>query len=187
MKSKKIAENFKEIMKTLGLDLKNKSLKGTPDRVGKMFSQEIFYGLDEKNFPKIMTVPNDKWVNYDGILLEKNIKLHSICEHHFMPIIWVAHVAYIPKDKIIGLSKINRIVDFFAKKPQIQERLTEEIFSKFKEILATEDVAVILDASHTCVSFRGVKDQNSITITSKFWGVFRKWEKKRELMDLILL
>ncbi len=184
---KKISKLFWEIMETLWLDLKDESLSWTPKRVAKMYVEELFYGLDEKNFPRVMTVSNWDWetVWYTQMLIEKDIKVHSTCEHHFVPIIWKAHIAYFPNKKVIWLSKINRIVDFYARKPQIQERMTEEIHSKLCEILETEDVAVLIDAKHFCVITRGIKDINSSTITSKFSGCFEKKEIKKEFLDLI--
>lgn len=182
-----IAYHFQQIMETLGLDMADASLKGTPERVAKMYVDEIFYGLDEKKFPRVMTIPNDGTVKYNQILLEKNIKVMSVCEHHILPIVGYAHVAYIPKDKVIGLSKLNRIVDFFSRKPQVQERLTEEIHARFCKELETEDVAVIIDAKHYCVILRGIQDMNSSTVTSKLSGAFKSDATRKELMDLIHL
>ena len=169
MNQDKIEENFKDIITSLGLNINNISIKDTPKRIAKMYCTELFYGLDKKNFPKCTVFPNDK--KYDEMVLLNNIKVYSFCEHHFLPFIGTAKVAYIPKDFIIGLSKINRIVDFFARKPQVQERLTVEIFEKLKHILKTDDIGVSITADHFCVKIRGCSD-NSITTTNKFGGVF---------------
>ena len=167
-KKAKIAHHFREIMDTLGLDLKDDSLKGTPDRVAKMYVEEIFSGLDPVNKPKIALFENK--YQYGEMLVEKNITLFSNCEHHFVPIIGKAHIAYISKGKVIGLSKLNRIAQYFAKRPQVQERLTIQIGKELEKVLGTKDVAVIIDAEHLCVSSRGVKDVNSATVTS-YYGV----------------
>lgn len=169
-KRQRIENYFRKIMLTLGMDLEDDSLKDTPKRVAKMYVDEIFSGLDEKNFPKITVVENK--MKYSQPLIESNITLNSNCEHHFVPIIGVAHVAYIPKDKVIGLSKLNRIVQYYGARPQIQERLNLQIAEKLKELLGTEDVAVIIDAVHTCVRSRGIKDQSSITRTMTLSGSF---------------
>ena len=180
-----ISGKFAEIMLALGLDLTDDSLCGTPDRIAKMYVDEIFYGLDDKQFPRIMTVDNK--MNYNQMLIERDVKVHSVCEHHFVPIVWVGHIAYIPKDKVIGLSKINRIVDFYSRRPQIQERLTEEIYAKLVEVLGTEDVAVVIDAKHFCVITRGIKDVNSSTVTSKMGGIFMEnKEARKEFLDLVV-
>lgn len=165
-----IEKHFKIIMETLGLDLKDDSLKDTPKRVAKMFVEEIFYGLDEKKFPK-MTVVENKF-KYDHPLIETNIVTNSCCEHHFVPILGRTHVAYLPGDKVIGLSKLNRIVDYFARRPQVQERLTMQIHEALCYILNTKDVAVVVDGIHSCVKTRGIKDAASMTRTSKLSGVF---------------
>lgn len=165
-----IEKNFTEIMKTLGLDLSDDSLKDTPKRVAKMYVREVFWGLNPKNFPKCTTVKNK--MKYDEMVLERNVSVQSNCEHHFVVIDGVAHVAYIPKDKVLGLSKINRIVEYFAKRPQIQERLTEQIFHALEYILETSDIAVVINAQHYCVKSRGVEDVNSDTVTSKMGGLF---------------
>lgn len=182
-KKSKIEEHVRAIMETLELDLTDDSLEGTPRRVAKMYVDEWFYGLQEDKFPKIMAVDNK--MKYNQVLVEKNIKVNSVCEHHLVPIVGVAQVAYIPDKKVIGLSKLNRIVDYYSRKPQIQERLTEEIFNKLVEILGTENVAVIVDAKHFCVITRGIKDVNSSTVTSKLGGQFLEKEVRQELMDLI--
>lgn len=188
-KKQKISEHFSEIMKVLWLDLNDESLKDTPKRVAKMYVDEIFYWLDESNFPKIMTVNNgeNQTVKYDQILLERNIQINSYCEHHFQNIIWKAHIAYIPSKKVIWLSKLNRIADFYARRPQVQERLTEQIFWKLVEELWTDDVAVIIEAEHFCVKVRGVEDPCSDTVTSRLWGRFLQPEARKELFDLISL
>ncbi|MDO9181682.1 MAG: GTP cyclohydrolase I FolE [Bacteriovorax sp.] len=165
-----IEEHFKVIMETLGLDLADDSLKDTPKRVAKMFVEEIFYGLDEKKFPK-MTVVENKF-KYDHPLIETNIVTNSCCEHHFVPILGRTHVAYKPGDKVIGLSKLNRIVDYFARRPQVQERLTMQIHEALCHMLQTQDVAVVIDGMHACVKTRGIKDATSLTRTSKLSGVF---------------
>jgi GTP cyclohydrolase I len=165
-----IEEHFKIIMETLGLDLTDDSLKDTPKRVAKMYVEEIFYGLDEKKFPK-MTVVENKF-KYDHPLIETNIVTNSCCEHHFVPILGRTHIAYKPGDKVIGLSKLNRIVDYFARRPQVQERLTMQIHEALCYILHTEDVAVVIDGNHSCVKTRGIKDATSMTRTSKLSGIF---------------
>ena len=168
---KEIAKRFAEIMVLLGLDLSNDSLTDTPNRVAKMYVDEIFYGLDYTLFPKCTTVENA--LGYDEMVAERNINVQSNCEHHIVVISGKAAVAYIPKDKVLGLSKINRIVEFFCKRPQIQERLTEQIYHALTFILGTEDVAVLIDAEHYCVKSRGIKDTGSSTTTSKLGGVFK--------------
>lgn len=178
-----IEGHFREIMLTLGLDLSDDSLKGTPRRVAKMYVQEIFNGLDPKNQPKVALFDNK--YKYSEMLVEKNITFYSNCEHHFVPIIGKAHVAYISNGKVIGLSKINRIVQYFAKRPQVQERLTVQIANYLKQVLQTEDVAVVIDAAHMCVSSRGIQDQTSTTVTSHFSGAFRNEAKKMELLHYI--
>lgn len=180
-----ISEHFKEIMLTLGLDLEDDSLKGTPDRVAKMYVEEIFSGLNPANKPKIALFENK--YSYNEMLVEKNITLYSNCEHHFVPIIGKAHIAYISSGKVIGLSKLNRIAQFFAKRPQVQERLTVQIAQELQRILETEDVAVIIDAEHLCVSSRGVEDVNSETVTAFYGGKFQSAETKREFMDYLNL
>ena len=162
---------FAEIMKTLGLDLSEDSLIETPKRVARMYVNEIFWGLDYEAFPKCTTVDNK--MKYDEMVCERGINVKSNCEHHFVVIDGLATVAYVPKDKVLGLSKINRIVEYFSKRPQIQERLTEQIFHTLQFILDTEDVAVMIDAKHYCVSSRGVEDTSSSTITSRLGGGFK--------------
>lgn len=178
-----IAGHFKEIMKTLGLDLNDDSLKETPERVAKMYVKEIFSGLNPKNKPEITTFENK--YQYNKMLVEKNISLYSYCEHHFVPIIGKVHVAYISKGKVIGLSKINRLVQYYAKRPQVQERLTVQIAEAMKKAVGTEDVAVLIDAVHLCVASRGVKDTNSSTITSDYSGKFINEEVKNEFLALV--
>lgn len=170
-KIEKIAIHFQEIIQTLGLDLSDDSLRDTPQRVAKMYVKEIFSGLNPDNKPKISQFHNS--YEYNEMLVEKNITLHSYCEHHFVPILGVAHVAYISSGKVVGLSKLNRIVRHFAKRPQVQERLTIQIANELKEVLQTEDVAVMIDAEHLCVKTRGIEDQTSSTVTSSYHGKFK--------------
>lgn len=183
IKKEKIAVLFKEIMNVMGLDLTDDSLKGTPNRVAKMYIDEIFSGLNPENKPKVALFDNK--YQYNQMLVEKNITFYSNCEHHFVPIIGKAHVAYISSGKVIGLSKLNRIVQYYAKRPQVQERLTNQIASELKTILNTEDVAVIIDAKHLCVSSRGIKDDTSSTITSFYGGAFNTPEKISELQNYL--
>lgn len=178
-----VADHFKGIMEVLGLDLTDDSLQKTPHRVAKMFVKETLYGLRDENSPKMMVMENK--MKYDHMLVERNIKCHSLCEHHWQPIIGYAHIAYIPKDKVIGLSKLNRIVDFYSRKPQVQERLTQEIHEKLVKELGTEDVAVVIDAEHMCVKLRGIQDQNSSTVTSKLSGTFKNPEVRQEFFNII--
>lgn len=182
-KIEKITLHFKEIMKTLGLDLTDDSLKGTPLRVAKMYVKEVFKGLDPKNKPAIALFENK--FKYNQMLVEKNITLYSNCEHHFVPIIGKAHVAYISSGKVIGLSKLNRLVQYYAQRPQVQERLTMQIANEMKAVLETEDVAVVIDAVHLCVSARGVKDTNSSTITAAYSGKFENEHVKNEFLKFI--
>lgn len=162
---------LEKVMDVLGLDRTDDSLKETPLRVAKMFVNENYWGLNPDNFPKCTTVENK--MGYDEMVLEKNIKIMSECEHHFRPIHGVAHIAYIPKDKVLGLSKLNRVADYFSRRPQIQERLTEQIYHALAHILGTENVAVVIDAEHFCVKQRGIEDVNSSTLTSKLGGDFK--------------
>lgn len=178
-----ISSHFKQIMLVLGLDLDDDSLKETPDRVAKMYVTEIFSGLNIKNKPGITLFENK--YSYNEMLIEKNITVYSYCEHHFVPIIGKAHVAYYSSGKVIGLSKINRIVHYYCKKPQVQERLTEQIAGALKEALDTEDVAVVIDAAHLCVASRGVGDVNSTTVTSHYSGRFKSEETRREFLSFI--
>ncbi len=182
-KKQKIASLFSEIMDVMGLDLTDDSLQGTPKRVAKMYIDEIFSGLNPANKPKVALFDNK--YQYNQMLVEKNITFYSNCEHHFVPIIGKAHVAYISSGKVIGLSKLNRIVQYYAKRPQVQERLTNQIAEELKAILNTEDVAVIIDAKHLCVSSRGIKDDTSSTVTSYFGGKFNSPEKIVELQNTL--
>jgi GTP cyclohydrolase I len=178
-----IEGHFREIMKTLGLDLTDDSLRGTPRRVAKMFVKEVFSGLNPKNRPHARLFENK--YKYDQMLVEKDITFYSHCEHHFVPIYGKAHVAYFSTGNVIGLSKINRIVQYFAKRPQVQERLTVQIGKEMERILDTKDVAVVLDANHMCVASRGVGDTNSKTGTAYFSGKFRDENTKREFLNYI--
>ncbi len=178
-----IQKDVERIMETLGLDLKDDSLKGTPKRVAKMFVNEIFGGLDPKNKPKASSFDNN--YKYGEMLVEKNITLYSTCEHHLLPIVGRAHVAYISNGKVIGLSKMNRIVDYYARRPQVQERLTMQIVQEMQNALGTDDVACIIDAKHLCVNSRGIQDIESSTITSEFGGRFKDPDVKREFIDYI--
>jgi len=183
-KKVKIESLFKEILSTLGMDLSDDSLKETPHRVAKMYVDEIFWGLDSENFPKITVVENK--FDYDHAVVEINIVTNSHCEHHFVPIIGKTHIAYVPNQKVIGLSKLNRIVDYFSKRPQIQERLTLQIHQALCTILETQDVAVVVDAMHSCVKTRGIKDVTAMTRTSKLSGVFKEDTSHRiEFMNSI--
>ena len=166
-----IEGHFKSIMETLGLDLEDDSLIDTPKRVAKMYVNEIFWGLDYEAFPKCTTVDNK--MKYNEMVCERNVSVQSNCEHHFVVIDGLATVAYVPKDKVLGLSKINRIVEYFSKRPQIQERLTEQVFHTLQFILETDDVAVMIDAQHYCVKSRGVEDTGSSTVTSRLGGGFK--------------
>jgi GTP cyclohydrolase I len=182
-KMRKIEEHFREIMNVLGLDLTDDSLKGTPKRVAKMYVQEIFSGLNPKNKPEIALFENK--YKYKEMLVEKDITFYSNCEHHFVPIFGKAHVAYISNGQVIGLSKINRVVQYFARRPQVQERLTIQIAEELKRVLNTEDVAVVIDAVHLCVSSRGVQDNDSKTVTSHFGGKFNDEASRREFFTYI--
>lgn len=181
----RIEEHFREIMNILGLDLTDDSLRGTPKRVAKMYVKEIFAGLDPKNKPEIALFENK--YKYKEMLVEKDITFYSNCEHHFVPIIGKAHVAYISNGHVIGLSKINRIVQYFAHRPQVQERLTVQIANELKRVLKTEDVAVVIDAVHLCVSSRGVQDNGSKTVTSHFGGKFNQEETRKEFFTYVNL
>lgn len=169
-KIERIENSFKDIMLTLGLDLDDDSLKGTPKRVAKMYVNELFAGLNPEKKPSSSTFENK--YQYGEMLVEKNITLYSQCEHHFLPIVGKAHVAYISQGNVIGLSKINRIVDYFAKRPQVQERLTMQIVHEMQQVLGTDDVACIIDAKHLCVNARGISDIQSSTVTAEYGGVF---------------
>jgi GTP cyclohydrolase I len=172
-------------METLGLDLTDDSLKGTPNRVAKMFVNEIFSGLDPDKKPSASTFDNK--YKYKEMLVEKNITVYSTCEHHLLPIVGKAHIAYISNGTVVGLSKMNRIVDYFAKRPQVQERLTIQIVKELQDVLNTQDVACVIDAKHLCVNSRGIRDVASSTITSEFGGLFKNKETKREFLDYISL
>lgn len=179
-KIEKIEKHFRAIMETLGLDLKDDSLKGTPMRVAKMYVKEIFSGLNPANKPAVTLFENR--YQYNQMLVEKDITFFSNCEHHFVPIFGKAHLAYISSGKVIGLSKLNRLVQYFAKRPQVQERLTMQIGKELQKILQTEDVAVIIDAKHLCVSSRGVNDPNACTVTSYYSGRFSEQAVKEEFL-----
>ncbi|HLU93949.1 MAG TPA: GTP cyclohydrolase I FolE [Membranihabitans sp.] len=178
-----IADKFADIMETMGLDLNDDSLKGTPYRVAKMFVQEIFYGLDPANKPHMSLFDNK--FQYDKFIIEKDITVKSTCEHHFLPIIGKAHVGYMSRGKVIGLSKINRIVDYYARRPQVQERLTRQILEELKETLNTDDVIVVVDAKHFCVTTRGIQDEESSTITLDYSGQFSDKKTRMEFLSLV--
>jgi len=179
-----IERHFTEIMRILGLDLGDDSLIDTPKRVAKMYVNEIFWGLDHEAFPKCTTVDNK--MKYDEMVIERNVNVQSNCEHHFVVIDGVATVGYIPKQKVLGLSKINRVVEYFSKRPQIQERLTEQIYYALQYILETDNIAVVVDAQHYCVKSRGVEDVGSSTVTSKLGGVFKSDPSVRqEFMNIV--
>ena len=178
-----IEDYFKKIMQTLGLDLSDDSLNGTPHRVAKMYVKEIFAGINPISKPKISLFENK--YQYGKMLVEKNISLYSFCEHHFLPFYGTVDVAYISTGEVIGLSKIHRIVNYFAKRPQVQERLTIQVFNELKNILKTEDVAILIDAKHLCVASRGIKDVTSSTVTIEAGGVFKDAEKWTDFMSII--
>lgn len=180
-----IEAHFREIMHILGLDLLDESLRGTPHRVAKMYVKETFAGLNPENKPTMTLFTND--YNYNEILVEKNIQFYSNCEHHFVPIIGKVHIAYISSGKVIGLSKLHRVVNYYARRPQVQERMTMQIGVALKSALMTEDVAVIVDADHQCVSSRGVSDQSSSTITAFYGGAFKEEEKKNEFLKILTI
>ncbi len=183
LKIRLIEKNFREIMEIMGLDLTDDSLKGTPARVAKMYIEEIFSGLNPANKPDVKLFENK--YQYQQMLIEKDITLFSNCEHHFVPIVGKAHVAYISNGYVIGLSKINRIVNFFARRPQVQERLTRQIADELKKILKTEDVAVLINAHHMCVSSRGIQDTSSSTITADYGGKFLEESTRSEFLRLL--
>ena len=183
LKIELIEKNFKEIMHILGLDLNDESLKDTPKRVAKMYVNEIFSGLNPENKPHPTLFENK--FNFHEMLIERNITIYSYCEHHFVPIIGKAHIAYFPRNYVIGLSKLNRIAQYFAKRPQVQERLTIQIANELKEVLKTDDVAVAIEADHLCVASRGVNDINSSTVTSSYHGKFLNSDVRREFMSNI--
>jgi len=184
-KIESIKADVKHILETLGLDLTDDSLKGTPNRVAKMFVNEIFGGLDPSKKPKASTFDNK--YKYGEMLVEKNITVYSTCEHHLLPIVGRAHIAYISNGTVVGLSKMNRIVDYFSNRPQVQERLTIQIVKELQKVLNTEDVACVIDAKHLCVNSRGIRDVDSSTVTSEFGGKFKEKETRREFLDYIKL
>ncbi len=184
-KIEKIEFHFREIMETLGLDLNDDSLKGTPMRVAKMYIKELYSGINPSNKPQITLFENK--YKYDQMLVEKEIAFYSNCEHHFVPIFGKAHVAYISSGKIIGLSKLNRIVNYYAKRPQVQERLTVQIAKELQQCLQTENVAVLIDAKHLCVASRGIKDNNSSTVTSYYGGKFQEDTIRNEFLAYLSL
>jgi GTP cyclohydrolase IA len=184
-KIERIKKDVENILHTLGMDLTDDSLKGTPNRVAKMFVKEIFGGLHPNKKPNASTFENN--YKYGEMLVEKNIVVYSTCEHHLLPIIGRAHVAYISNGRVVGLSKINRIVEFYAKRPQVQERLTMQIVQELQIALGTKDVACIIDAKHLCVNSRGIKDIESSTVTSEFGGKFKEDQTRRELLEYIKL
>jgi len=183
LKMELISKHFREIMHIMGLDLTDDSLRGTPDRVAKMYVKEIFSGLNPANKPKIALFENK--YDYNQMLVEKDIVVHSNCEHHFVPIVGKVHVAYFSSGKVIGLSKINRLVHYFARRPQVQERLTKQIAEGLQEALQTKDVAVIVDAAHLCVSMRGVQDHGGSTITASYSGVFEQESVRSEFLKYL--
>jgi GTP cyclohydrolase I len=180
-----IKKDVENILTTLGMDLTDDSIKGTPNRVAKMFVKEIFGGLNPNKKPSSSTFQNN--YKYGEMLVEKNITLYSTCEHHLLPIVGRAHVAYISNGTVVGLSKMNRIVDYFAKRPQVQERLTMQIVQELQKVLGTEDVACVIDAKHLCVNSRGIRDIESSTVTSEFGGKFKEEQTRREFLDYIKL
>ncbi len=180
-----IKKDVEHILNTLGLDLTDDSLKGTPNRVAKMFVKEIFGGLNPNKKPSSSTFNNT--YKYGEMLVEKNIVVYSTCEHHLLPIVGRAHVAYISNGTVVGLSKMNRIVDYYAKRPQVQERLTMQIVQELQKVLGTEDVACVIDAKHLCVNSRGIRDIESSTVTAEFGGKFKEDKVRREFLDYIKL
>lgn len=182
-KMDRIREHVHQILETLGMDLTDDSLQNTPNRVAKMFVNEIFGGLHPDRKPKVSTFKNK--YKYGEMLVEKNIVLYSTCEHHLLPIVGKAHVAYISSGHVIGLSKMNRIVDYYARRPQVQERLTIQIVQELQRVLKTEDVACVIDAKHLCVNSRGIRDIDSSTVTSEFGGKFKNPDTRREFLDYI--
>jgi GTP cyclohydrolase I len=178
-----IENHFHSIMLEMGMDMNDDSLQGTPHRVAKMFIQEIFSGLNPANKPKISVFDNS--YNYDKMLVEANISFNSTCEHHFLPIVGKAHIGYVSSGKVIGLSKLNRIVDYYSRRPQVQERLIMQIFNELKSVLDTENVIVVMEATHLCVSSRGIKDESSYTSTIQYGGVFNEKEKRNDFFNLV--
>ena len=184
-KIESIKKDVESILNTLGMDLTDDSLKGTPNRVAKMFVKEIFGGLNPKKKPSSSTFENK--YKYSEMLVEKNITVYSTCEHHLLPIVGRAHIAYISNGRVVGLSKMNRIVDYFARRPQVQERLTIQIVRELQKVLDTEDVACVIDAKHLCVNSRGIKDIESSTVTAEFGGKFQDENTRREFLEYIKL
>lgn len=184
-KIERIKKNVSDIMHTLGLDLTDDSLSGTPNRVAKMYVKEIFGGLHPNKKPSASTFDNK--YKYGEMLVEKNITLYSTCEHHLLPIVGKAHVAYISKGTVVGLSKMNRIVDYYAKRPQVQERLNIQVVKELQNVLGTEDVACVIDAKHLCVNSRGIRDIESSTVTAEYGGKFKEEALRREFLDYINL
>ncbi|MBS9463944.1 GTP cyclohydrolase I FolE [Flagellimonas sp. 389] len=182
-KIENIQFHFSKIMEEMGLDLTDESLSGTPYRFAKMYIKELFYGLNPKNRPKISTFPNT--YGYQRMLVEQDITIDSSCEHHFLPIIGKAHVGYIPKNKVVGLSKINRLVDYYSHRPQVQERLCLQILEDLQNTLETDDVIVIVHAKHLCVSSRGIKDKDSFTTTLEYGGKFKEDRFREEFYGLL--
>lgn len=178
-----IEKHFYAIMEEMGMDMTDDSLQGTPHRVAKMFIQEIFSGLNPANKPKISVFENS--YNYDKMLVEANISFNSTCEHHFLPIVGKAHIGYVSSGKVIGLSKLNRIVDYYSRRPQVQERLIMQIFNELKSVLDTENVIVVMEATHLCVSSRGIKDESSYTSTIQYGGVFNEKENRNDFFNMI--
>ncbi len=178
-----IEKHFHSIMEELGLDMTDDSLRGTPHRVAKMFVEEIFSGLNPKNKPKLSVFDNS--YHYDKMLVEANITFNSTCEHHFLPIIGKTHIGYVSSGKVIGLSKLNRIVDYYARRPQVQERLIMQIFNELKSALNTENVIVVIEATHLCVSSRGIKDESSYTSTIQYGGIFNEKENRNDFFNML--
>ena len=178
-----IEKHFQIIMEELGLDMTDDSLRGTPHRVAKMFVEEIFSGLDPKNKPKLSVFDNS--YHYDKMLVEANITFNSTCEHHFLPIIGKAHIGYVSSGKVIGLSKLNRIVDYYARRPQVQERMIMQIFNELKSALETENVIIVIEATHLCVSSRGIKDESSYTSTLQYGGIFNEKENRNDFFNML--
>lgn len=178
-----IENHFYHIMEEMGLDMTDDSLRGTPHRVAKMFIQEIFAGLNPANKPKVSVFENS--YNYDKMLVEADINFNSTCEHHFLPIVGKAHIGYVSSGKVIGLSKLNRIVDYYSRRPQVQERLIMQIFNELKLVLETDSVIVVMEAKHLCVSSRGIKDESSYTSTIQYGGIFNEKENRNDFFNLL--
>jgi GTP cyclohydrolase I len=182
-KMQTIEKHFHIIMEEMGMDMTDDSLQGTPHRVAKMFIQEIFSGLNPANKPKISVFDNS--YNYDKMLVEANISFNSTCEHHFLPIVGKAHIGYVSSGKVIGLSKLNRIVDYYSRRPQVQERLIMQIYNELKTVLETDNVIVVMEATHLCVSSRGIKDESSFTSTIQYGGIFNEKENRNDFFNMI--